>query len=105
MRHKGKLFSRLGEVADGDELVDCNLAQPEPGTAIFAGLKGLKFTRCNLSRAATPDDSVIVDCNTSQVPVPPEPAPVEMVEVEAAELASLRADREELKAVKAVDRG
>ncbi len=107
MIHEGKLFSRVGKVKDGDEFVGCNFAQAVPSTAIFADKKGLKFTRCNLARAIVPGDSTIEDCNTSQSPIPPEPEPVEMVEIEAAQLAALRADREELKRLKPkeVDRG
>ena len=102
MEHKGRLFSRIEAVADGDEFVGCNLAQSVPGTEIFAGKARLKFTRCNLARAVVPDDSVIVDCNTSQRPIPVAVEPPERVEIDAAELASLLADREELKQLKAV---
>ena len=105
MIHERKLFSRLDKVKIGDEFVGCNLAQAVPGVKIFAGRKGLKFTRCNLARAIVPADSVIVDCNTTQLPIPPDVEPVEMVEIEAAELASLRADRAELKKSKEVARG
>ena len=103
MKHKDKLFSRLGEIADGDVFDGCNLAQGEPGTEIFAGLKGLTFTRCNLARAIVPDDSIIVDCNTSQTPLPPEPEIVEMVEIEASELAALRVDSKELKRLRVME--
>ena len=104
MLHKGRLFSRIEAVADGDEFVGCNLAQSAPGTEIFAGKARLKFTRCNLARAIVPADSAIEDCNTSQMAVVAMPEPPERVEIDAAELASLRADllevREELKQLK-----
>lgn len=58
---------------NGDGFVGCNLSQPEPGTKICKGRKGLKFVRCNLARARVPEGSIIEDCNTSQVPLPEEP--------------------------------
>jgi len=105
MEHKGRLFSRIEAVADGDEFVGCNFAQSAPGTEIFAGKTGLKFTRCNLARAIVPGDSVITGCNTSQAPIPVEVEPLPIVEIDEAELATLRADSKELKELKAVARG
>ena len=97
---KGRNFAR-GPIAvrAGDTLDGCNLAQTVPGTPIFAGIKGLTFRHCNLARAVVPADAIVEACNTSQAPLPPEPQDVEMVEIEAAELAALRADRAKLKAI------
>jgi len=91
MTHKNKRYSKLDDVSDSDEFVGCNLSQAEPGTAIFANKTGLKFTRCNLARAVVPADSVIVDCNTSQAPIPPESEPVVMVEIPKGEYDRLKA--------------
>ena len=65
------------EAHDGDVFEDCNLAQAEPGTVLFEGMKGLTFRRCNLARAVVPGDSTIEDCNTTQRAIP--------IEVEAEE--------------------
>ena len=65
------------DARDGDVFEDCNLAQPVPGTVLFAGRKGLTFRRCNLARVVVPGDSVVEDCNTTQNAIP--------IEVEAEE--------------------
>ena len=103
MKHNGIRYIKIETVADGDVFDGCNLAQAAPGTEIFAGLKGLTFTRCNLARAIVPADSIIVDCNTSQMPLPPEPEIPEMIEIDAAELEALMADRAELKRLQALE--
>jgi len=91
MIHERKLFSRLDKVKSGDEFVGCNLAQAVPGVKIFAGRKGLKFTRCNLARAIVPSGSDIVDCNTSQAPIPEHVEPEETVEITKKEYDRLKA--------------
>ena len=83
-------------IENGTVFEDRNFAQSKPGTLIFEGAKGLTFRRCNLARAIVPEDSVIEDCNTTQMALPPEVEPVEMIEIEATELEALQADRAEL---------
>ena len=47
---------------NGDEFVRCNLAQITPHTEIFAGITGLKFTKCNLVNCDIPVDAVKDGC-------------------------------------------
>ena len=80
--HRYQNYSRSDPAAEiGDMFEDCNLAQAEPGTKLFVGLRGLAFRRCNLARAMVPPDSVIEDCNTTQSPIPIEMEPEEEITV------------------------
>lgn len=65
--HQNYSLTDPAGIDSGDTLVECNLAQQVPGTAILLGRRNLTFTRCNLVNCALPPDSVILDCNTAQV--------------------------------------
>ena len=100
LKRKGRNYAgRDPSCADGDEFIGCNLAQAEPGTEICKGKKGLRFAKCNLVRAVVPKDSVITDCNISQVALPAERDPkVERLEAIGAEIANLQDEKQQLEA-------
>jgi len=45
--------------SNGDHFINCNLTQPQPNTAIFSSITGLRFTRCNLCNCNVPGDAVL----------------------------------------------
>ncbi len=68
MLYKGNNFSgELPACQDEDVFADCNLAQVDPHTPIFTGVRGLVFVRCNLVNCDLPAGTDIIECNTSQV--------------------------------------
>ena len=87
------------EVPDGSTLVRCNMARPAPGTPVLVGRKGLTLIGCNCARAVLPADAKLIDCNTSQRPLPPHAEPEEMIEIERSEYDVLLADRRKLRAL------
>ena len=44
---------------DGDVFIRCNLHRMMPHTAIFVGVRGLRFRDCNLCNCDIPPDAVI----------------------------------------------
>lgn len=52
----------LQTVDDGHEFIEYNFAQEDPHTAIFSGITGLTFTRCNLMNCDVPGDAVLNSC-------------------------------------------
>jgi len=82
----------------GDTIAESSLIAREPGTRI--GVAGLTYERCRFIRCRPADGDEALDCTFSDAPLPPDPPPVEMTEIDAAQLASLRADRAELERLK-----
>ena len=52
----------LPTVENGHHFIGSNFEQLEPHTAIFAGVTGLKFTRCRLVNCDVPLDAILEDC-------------------------------------------
>lgn len=55
---------RTIELADGDVLEGCNLAQREPHTAVAQGVSGLTFIHCNCTNCDLPKDAMIFPPHT-----------------------------------------
>ena len=87
--HRQNFSAELPKANDGDVFVECNFAQRIPGTKILAGVKGLSFVRCNLTRAVIPDDAETDGCNTSQDPFVPKPAPEQQYNIRESLLIAL----------------
>ena len=60
-------FLRGLELPGGEVFEDTNFTQKEPNTPIFVGRTGLTFKKCNLVNCLLPIDSVITQCNTTQI--------------------------------------
>ena len=57
----------LPAIKDGHVFENDNFSQAVPGTEIFKGMSGLVFKKCNLVNCKVPADTMIEDCNISQV--------------------------------------
>jgi len=58
---------------DGEIIEGANLSQTTPNTKIADGVKSLTFKSCNLRNCKVPNDATVIDCNTFQGVIPPEP--------------------------------
>ena len=66
MKQENYFFVELPDVRNGEVFEDCNLTRPVPAR-VFAGKRGLRFVRCNMTNCVPPKDSVIEKCNLAQV--------------------------------------
>jgi len=57
----------LPTAENGHTFTECNFMQREPHTAIFAGVTGLTFIRCNLCNCDVPADATLISCNRAQI--------------------------------------
>jgi hypothetical protein len=62
-----KISNLAAVISNGDTVVDANLSQLMPNTTILAGFSGLTFVKCNLTNCTVPGDSVIDQCNETQI--------------------------------------
>lgn len=80
------LGKAIPTVEEGDTFRDCNLSQQDIGTELYPEVEGLTFVDCNLVNVKLQPSWIVVNCNTAQVVIPPEPAevPEEDAEIESA---------------------